>query len=252
MDVNDRGVLLTGASGGIGRALAAALAAAGARLALSGRNAVALDEARATLAGLARRPVAALPADLDDLAALPGLVDAAVSALNGLDVVVHCAGLAEAGPADTPDPAVIDRQLRLNLLAPIALTRHALPHLLARPGSAVVHILSGAALVPVPGLAAYSAAKAGLAAWGDALHRELAPRGLHVLNVYAGPTDTPMLRRSPLAAKMSPAESPHALAAAIVQALAEGRRALWRGSPERVAQLRAARDDPRLGDALRA
>ena len=74
MDVNDRGVLLTGASGGIGRALAAALAAAGARLALSGRNAVALDEARAALAGLARRPVAALPADLDDLAALPGLL----------------------------------------------------------------------------------------------------------------------------------------------------------------------------------
>jgi hypothetical protein len=73
-----------------------------------------------------------------------------------------------------------------------------------------------------------------------------------VLSVYAGPTDTPMLRRSPLAATMSPAESPHALAAAAVQALGEGRRALWRGSRARVAQLRDARDDPRLGDALRA
>ena len=252
MNLLDRCILLTGASGGIGRALASALAAAGAHLALSGRNAMALDEARAALTDLTRRQVTVLPADLDDPGVLPGLVDAAVSALGVLDVVVHCAGLAEAAPVDTPDPAVIDRQLRLNLLAPIALTRHALPHLLARPGSAVVHILSGAALVPVPGLAAYSAAKAGLAAWGDALHRELAPRGLHVLNVYAGPTDTPMLRRSPLAARMSPAESPHALAAAVVQALAEGRRVLWRGSPERVAQLRAARDDPRLGDALRA
>lgn len=135
-----------------------------------------------------------------------------------------------------------------------------------RPGGTRVRMMWGAVLVPMPGLAAYGAAKAGIAAysapkvawaaWGDAPQRELAPRGLHVLNVDAGlaeiPTDTPMLRRSPLAAKMSPAESPHALAAGVVQALAEGRRALWRGSPERVAQLRAARDDPRLGDALRA
>lgn len=120
-----------------------------------------------------------------------------------------------------------------------------------RPSSTRVRMMSGAALVPVPGLAAYTAARG-----AGCLGRRPAPRagaeGLHVLSVYAGPTDTPMLRRSPLAATMSPAESPHALAAAAVQALGEGRRALWRGSRARVAQLRAARDDPRLGDALRA
>jgi short-subunit dehydrogenase len=242
--------LLTGASGGIGSALASALAQAGAQLALTGRRADALAE---TAAGL--QPLGGcahvLPADLEQADALPGLVDRAVHALGGIDLLVHNAGLAEAAAADAPDPTTVERQIAVNLLAPMALTRLALPHLL-RAGGTVVHILSGAALVPVPRLAAYSAAKAGLAAWGDALHREFAARGLHVLNVYAGPTDTPMLRRSPLAMAMTTPEPPEVLAAAVVQALREDRRSIVRGGPQREAQLRAAREDPTVGDALHA
>lgn len=241
-------VLITGASGGIGRAVVKAIWAAGAHVALTGRRSEALHEVAAALLPREGQSVFVRPADLTARRSSLELVENAISSMGGLDILIHSAGVAEVGNADDPDPTSIDRQLQINLIAPINLTRSTLPHLLVNPKSAVVFIVSGAAWVPVPGLAAYSAAKAGLAAWGDALHREFGDRGLHVLNVIAGPTDTPLFRSSPLASAMPEVETPEALADAILKALHEESRLLLRASPEKANAMKAARDDPKLGD----
>lgn len=239
--------LLTGAGGGIGRALAVELAGQGVRLVLAGRTLAHLNDTKAALhAGQA----VAVAADLCDDAGRRSMVHAAERHFGRLDLLVHCAGLAVPASTVDADAARFEEQLQVNLLGPIALTRQALPALLARPRSAVVQVLSGAGLVPYPFLAAYSAAKAGLAAFGDALHRECCGQGLHVLNVYPGPTDTPMLRRSPLRGAMTDLESPADLAGAVVAALRGGRRELIRASGARSRLLEAARQGPERADAV--
>jgi short-subunit dehydrogenase len=84
--------------------------------------------------------------------------------------------------------------LNVDLLAPILLTRAALPSLRASGDAMVVNVTSGIALIGVPFYATYAAAEAGLARFGEALRRELKGEGIHVLTVYPGGTDTPMMK----------------------------------------------------------
>lgn len=84
--------------------------------------------------------------------------------------------------------------IEVDLLAPILLTQAALPHLRAMGNGLVVNVTSGIALIGVPFYATYAAAKAGLARFGEALRRELKGEGVHVLTLYPGATDTPMMQ----------------------------------------------------------
>jgi NAD(P)-dependent dehydrogenase (short-subunit alcohol dehydrogenase family) len=169
--------VVTGATGGIGAAVALALAAAGATVHGLGRH-------PAGPAGLAWHRV-----DLADDAAVAGF--AAALGGEGLDILVHGAGLHGGGTVATTPVAELERQWRVNARAPYLLTQALLPRLVARQGQVVVLNSSiwGNARA---GTAAYAGSKYALKAFTDALRAEVNPAGLRVLSVYPGRTATPM------------------------------------------------------------
>jgi len=200
MRLDNRRALVTGAGSGIGRALAVRLAGFGGSLVLAGRRAAPLRE---TAKLVADRGGAAhvLPADLAESGAAPRVVNDALNALGGLDLLINNAGNVRAGELDALDEAEIHAMINLDLLAPILLSRAALPHLKAaaeasghKPGSAaILGISSGIALVGLPYYQVYAAVKAGLARFDESLRRELYDTGVTVITAYPGATETPMM-----------------------------------------------------------
>jgi short-subunit dehydrogenase len=180
MRLDERLVLITGASSGIGAATARAMADAGARLVLTGRNAAAL---RTVAAGTGGRAVTAdLTTGTDALAAEAGPVD----------VLVANAGAGWAGPFTAMPERAIDDLLAVDLAAPMRLARLLLPGMTERGRGHLVFVSSIAGVVGVPGEAVYSAAKAGLIAFAEALRAET-PVGVSV--VLPGVVDTPFFER---------------------------------------------------------
>ena len=171
-------VLLTGATGGIGRAAARSLSARGARVLLSARREELLDEIRAELGGGALT----LPADLSDPAGVRDLADRA----GEVDVLVANAALPASGSLDDLSPAEIDRALDVNLRAPIQLTRALLPGMIHRGRGHLLYVssLSGKAASPRGSL--YSATKFALRGFASGLREDLAETGVGVTVVYPG------------------------------------------------------------------
>ena len=186
-DLNQRTVLLTGAAGGIGSALARQLSDAGARLALVDRDADRLV-ALADLPGATTHAV-----DLTERAALGPLVDEVVAAHGRLDVLICNAGLTVFGPFAELAPDEIDAMLDVDLTHVLHLVASALPHLRARDEAHVVLVSSMAGLQAFPFQSVYSAAKHGLRAYGEALRWELAAEGIGVSTILPGTIATPFL-----------------------------------------------------------
>lgn len=188
-DPGGKVVLITGASSGIGAAVAREVARRGHRLAITARRADRLEEVAAEARLLGAADVAAFPADLADPEA-PGLLVAEVVArFGGLDVLLNNAGFGLPDLFAAAEPGEIGRQVRVNLLAPMLLAHAALPHLLDRRGM-VINVGSAIAGLATPSLGVYGATKAALAYWNDALRRELRHKGLRVCLVEPGPVDT--------------------------------------------------------------
>jgi short-subunit dehydrogenase len=181
--------LVTGASAGIGEALARALAGAGYDLTLVARRQAELERLKASLDG---RRVEAVPADLGELEKIDGLVARAAAALGPIDVLVNNAGIQIVARTEDVGLAESERLLTLNVLAPFRLTRAVLPDMLARGAGTIVDIASLSALAPTPGMFHYSASKAALAAASESLRAEVGRRGVHVVTVYPGPVKTAM------------------------------------------------------------
>ncbi len=181
-DLTGMTALVTGASGGIGSAIASALAAQGARLAVSGSNA---DKLEAFRGGLGCDHVA-LPCDLSDGAAVDGLVPRAVEALGKLDILVNNAGVTRDNLAMRMKDDEWDQVIRVNLEAAFRLCRAAArPMMKARFGR-IVSITSVVGQTGNPGQANYAASKAGLVGMSKALAQELASRGITVNCVAPG------------------------------------------------------------------
>lgn len=117
-----------------------------------------------------------------------------LAALGGLDVLVNNAGGVRAGRLENTDEVDLQAMIDVDLTAPILLTRAALPVLRKSGDAMVVNVSSTIALVGAPFYATYAAVKAGLAHFGEALRRELKGERIHVLTVYPGGTDTPMMK----------------------------------------------------------
>jgi short-subunit dehydrogenase len=184
-----RRVLLTGASSGIGAALARELAGAGAVVGLCARRAGLLDDVLSEC----RRSVAACRAwtiDLSDLGGIEAFAREVERALGGVDVLVNNAALSNyhAGALETPWDDV-EYMVRLNYLSPVRLTRALLPGMLDRGDATVVTVSSMAARMSSPGETAYAASKAALSAWFEALATEYWGRGLAVHLVYPALVD---------------------------------------------------------------
>ena len=135
--------------------------------------------------------------------------------------------------------------LNVDLLAPILLTRAALPPLRASGEAMVVNVTSGIALIGAPFYATYAAAKAGLARFGEALRRELKGEGIHVLTVYPGGTDTPMMKTNRAGPELGFGREPaSAVADAVVEGIENDAFEVTRGGETRAQMIALNRDNP--------
>jgi short-subunit dehydrogenase len=180
-----RVALVTGASSGIGRAVALALAGRGMRVLLVGRR----EEALQAVAQQIGQNSSVIPADL---ATVEGRATVSSIVPSELDVLIHCAGAHLRNSMTTTDGAAWAALDAVNVHAPILLTAACLPALKAAAGQ-VVFVNSTAGLQAAgTGAAAYAAGKHALRIATDALRRDVNPAGIRVLSVYPGRTDTPM------------------------------------------------------------
>ncbi len=182
--------LVTGASGGIGAAIARALAIRGMSLCLTGRDEVRL-EACATEARLRAGQVIAHAADLSSDDALRGLTHRVETDLGRLDVLVHAAGAISLGNLETAGWHDLDEQYRVNLRAPFLLTKACFPLLKSSKGQ-VVFVNSTAALAATAENAAYGATKRALQSLCASIRDHANQHGVRVLSVYPGRTGTGM------------------------------------------------------------
>lgn len=183
MDFSGKVIWITGASSGIGEALAEAFAARGAAIILSGRRTDALQ------AVANRLPTASLvlPFETTDKDALPSIVEQAIAWQGHVDGLVNNAGISQRALAVDSALEVYDRIIAVDLLAPIWLTQLLLPHMTARKSGMIIGISSVAGRAGVPLRTAYCAAKHGLIGYLDALRSETeAHYGLKVHTVLPG------------------------------------------------------------------
>lgn len=217
-------VLVAGATGGLGSQIARRLADAGAALTLTARSRAGLDAL-----GLAAATVAA---DLRTADGAADAVQAAVAAHGGLDGVVFAAGVVAFGPAGEVTDEVLQELFDITVFAPVRLFRAALPALTESAGARrqpfVAHVSAVTAEAPTAGMAAYSAAKAALTAFDNAVSREVRATGIRVLDIRPPHTETGLASR-PIAGsapRLPAGHSPEAVADRIVAAIVGGDRDL--------------------------
>jgi len=194
MDFTGKGVLITGASRGIGRAIAQLFAQHGARIAVHYHRR--RQAAEQTLASLTGGPHTLVQADLTDATAISRLFQEAVYHLGRLDVVVNNAGIYDLHPLPASSyeqwQAVWQRTLQTNLLGPAYVCFWAAQHMMQHGGGRIVNISSRGAFRGEPEAPAYGASKAGLNALSQSLAKALAPYGIFVYVVAPGFVDTDM------------------------------------------------------------
>jgi short-subunit dehydrogenase len=186
MELSGKRILVTGATRGIGRALAESLASEGARLALVARSEGPLKELATRLGGKA------FPADLGDPAAVENLIERIEADGGGIDVLVNNAAVSPVDHALNQTAATIDMLFQINLLAPIHLCQQVIPRMLYRGGGHIVNIGSLAGVVPAPGLVHYGASKAGLAQYTAGLRLDLRDLPIALTMVQIASTGTDM------------------------------------------------------------
>ncbi len=186
-----KSIIVTGASAGIGAQIVRALGSAGASPVLVGRDEQRLQAEVAEVEQLGGKPHAVI-AELEDPDAPARIVKEAVDAFGSLDGIVHCASLFDPRPLEDTTLESVERQLRVNVVAPLMMTQAAVPHL--GEGSSIVFLSSTTALVGFAGCSAYTATKGATSAMTHALAIELAPKRIRVNAVVPGYVRTPMLQ----------------------------------------------------------
>jgi NADP-dependent 3-hydroxy acid dehydrogenase YdfG len=186
-------VWITGASSGIGRALAVAFSNAGARIILSGRRVDALQDVAEALAGESLL----LPFEVTDYDALANKVEAAWNWTGRVDILVNNAGVSQRSLAIKTDPQVYTDLINIDLIAPIWLTQLQLPRMVEAGGAHIIAISSVAGRIGPPLRTAYAAAKHGLIGYMDSLRTEVSVRHkIHVTNVLPGSVATNVSRNA--------------------------------------------------------
>ena len=187
MELNGRRVLVTGASRGIGEAIARRCAGSGARVALVARSEGPLKELAAQLGGTAH------PADLADADAVKGLIGRIEADGGPIDVLVNNAGIDLSGHFLSASDDELEQIYRVNLLTPVHLCRQVLPGMLQRGSGHIVNVSSLAGIAVFPGLVPYSSTKAGLTHFTAGLRADLRGKPIGTTVVELGPIPTDML-----------------------------------------------------------
>jgi len=182
--MKDKIVLITGASSGIGKAMAFAFGREGARIVICARQATALDTVRAELeqAGIT---VLALTADVSVETDVKQLIDQTIAHFGRLDMLINNAGISMRSMLIDTDPAVIQKVMDINFMGTVYATRYALPYIIQAKGS-IVGISSIAGFRGLPVRAGYSASKFAMNGFLEAVRTELLHTGVHVLTACPG------------------------------------------------------------------
>jgi uncharacterized oxidoreductase len=243
MNLQGKQALITGGSSGIGYAIAEMMLAKGASVAITGRRPDVLRGAAERLHRAGR--VEYLAADVSMEEGRKATLAFALQALGGLDILVNNAGGVRAGRLEDTSEAEIRTMIEVDLVAPILLTRAALPVLRASGEGLVVNVTSGIALVAAPFYATYAGVKAGLAKFGESLRRELKGEGVHVMTVYPGATETPMMSSSRAGPELGFIREPaSAVAEAVIEGIEHDAFEVIRGGETRAKMIALNREDP--------
>ena len=234
--LQDNRALVTGASGGIGRAIAVELARAGVDQVLIARRSEKLAAVVEEVMRLGRRAEAVV-GDVTDPAVRLRALEVAREKLGGLDILVNNAGVSAHGRFADADPDRLRPIMETNFFAPVELTREALPLLREGREPIVVNISSVLGQRGCPHKSEYSASKFALRGFSEALRAELVPLGIDVLVVTAGPTDTEFFQHlleehGELPWGEGKPVSPERVARATIRAMERGRHEIipsWRG-----------------------
>jgi short-subunit dehydrogenase/phosphohistidine swiveling domain-containing protein len=189
MELQNKNVVITGASMGIGEKMAEAFAAAGANVLVIARSADKLQAVAERIGGQS------LTADLSTAEGVDGLVDRCLEAIGPIDVWINNAGIETSDAFVATDRNVVRTLARLNFEAPLMLTHDVVNHMLGRGQGHVVQLSSVAGAIPFPGLTAYAGSKAGLTSFTESLRLELADTPINLTVVAPGPVDTAMWDR---------------------------------------------------------
>ncbi len=224
MRLEGKVALITGASRGLGRALALAFAREGASLALCARGGVALEQVASEVEELGA-PVLAVPADVRSTRDLDRLVALTFDRYQRVDILVNNAS--ELGPSPLPyladyPPAAFDDVVQVNLVAPFRLTQALIGSMLLRDRGVIINVTSDAAVTGYPGWGAYAVSKAALEGLTRTWAAELAPTGVRIYAVDPGDMDTDMHRAAIPDADPSELARPDDVALAFVRLVSGG------------------------------
>ena len=244
MDLEGKRILITGGSSGIGLAIARALISSGAHVVITGRDPEKLAQAAHQLQ-VNGSSIGLVQADVATGDGRARSLEQAIGTLGGLDVLVNNAGGVRAGRLEKTTEEEIRAMVEVDLVAPILLTRAALPYLRASGNGLIVNVASGIALIGAPFYSTYAGVKGGLARFSEALRRELKGEGVHVLTLYPGATDTPMMQSSKAGPELGFTREPaDAVANALIEGIRENAFEVIRGGEARAKMIAANRDNP--------
>ncbi len=198
-----RVVIITGASAGIGRAIAIAYAREGARVVLTARGASALQTLADELTKQGHQAIA-VPSDVTLPATFQKVVDATLEAFGQIDVLVNNAGITVYGPFWEVEPERFDAVMETNFLGAVRCTRLVLPHMIRRRSGQIVNISSPAGKRGLPQVSAYCASKFALNGWSEALRVELRAYGVSVVLVLPDQTESELYSRAPSTVSAGP------------------------------------------------
>ena len=236
MELKGRVVLITGAGRGIGRALAHAFAAAGAKVALLGKTKKNLLEVQRELKDSGTATVV-LAADVSDEGAVARAVAVTEQQLGPVDVLVNNAGIFALAPVEKMDTLVFDRMLAVNLRGPFLMSRALLPGMKSRKRGHIVNISSTAGRRGFAGGGAYCASKFGLAGLTEAMRYEARASNVRVTCVYPSTVNTDLVKKAGMDLAPERAIQPEDVANAVVSLVAMDDRAMttaleiWQTNP---------------------
>lgn len=197
MQLDNKLVVVTGGSDGIGRHICLKLAAAGCRLAILGRNADRLASAEADARAAGAPEVQSYSCDMQDPAAIAATVQAILDGQGAPDILINNAGIwHKTGPLDSIDDAMIEATIQTNLTGTIQLTRALLPTLRAQPEAAVLNVISKSGVVAQAGQSVYTATKYGMRGFTDVLKEDEQESGVRIAGLYQSGTNTGMFAKA--------------------------------------------------------